>query len=72
VSDERPTLSDQVLTWAGRLDILSEVLERRAAQHGDTILGAASETAASIAAEMRTAAAHVSTWPAPGGADPEG
>lgn len=60
--EKPPVLTDNVITWAGRLDIVAEVLRRRAE---NVIIESAAETVASIAAEMKLAAAHVSTWPAP-------
>ncbi len=61
-----PEAKEGLAAWAARLDIASEVIRRRAT---DAILVQAAETVERVAEEMRYAARHVSTWPAPGGDD---
>ena len=60
----RSDLHDRLLAWAERLDLAAEVLRRRSS---DVIAQQMVGTVESVAEEMRLQAAHVSTWPAPGG-----
>lgn len=56
---------DELKRWSERLGLAADVLRRRAP--GDLVCQQMIESVESVAHEIALAAAHTSTWPAPGG-----
>ena len=63
----RADLHDDLVRWAERLELAVDVLRRRA--QVDLVSTQMIDTVENVAAELRLKAAHVSTWPAPGGSE---